>query len=274
MTVTYRLLALGPGWRVADVVCTASKNDRPFEEQHTDFCIAAVTDGTFRYRTRQGMALLAAGSLLLGNARTCYECGHEHAAGDRCLSFHFSPGHLEGIIADVPGARRLDFRQPRLPALPQLAPLLAQAEVARDEGDKEALEELGIRLAGAVASQLTGTKEQAMAPNRFDEKRVSEAVRRIEADASDPVSLAELARATATSPYHFLRTFRQVTGMTPYQFVLRTRLHRAAVSLRASDEPISAIAFDAGFNDLSTFNRRFRRIMGSAPTEFRKRRVP
>ncbi len=53
------------------------------------------------------------------------------------------------------------------------------------------------------------------------------------------------------SPYHFLRTFRQVAGMTPHQFVLRTRLHRAAVRLRTSDEPISAIAFDAGFGDLS-----------------------
>ena len=41
--------------------------------------------------------------------------------------------------------------------------------------------------------------------------------------------------------------------------------------LRRTDEPISAIAFDAGFNDLSTFNRRFRRIMGTSPGGFRAR---
>ena len=57
--------------------------------------------------------------------------------------------------------------------------------------------------------------------------------------------------------------------MTPHQFVLRTRLHRAAVRLRRSDETISAIAFDAGFNDLSTFNRRFRRLMGASPGAYR-----
>jgi AraC family transcriptional regulator len=73
----------------------------------------------------------------------------------------------------------------------------------------------------------------------------------------------------AMSPYHFLRTFRQVVGMTPHQFVLRTRLHRAAVRLRRSDESVSAIAFDAGFNDLSTFNRRFRRVIGVSPSAYR-----
>ena len=59
--------------------------------------------------------------------------------------------------------------------------------------------------------------------------------------------------------------------MTPHQYVLRTRLHRAAVRLRRSDETISAIAFDAGFSDLSTFNRRFRRLMGASPGAYRAR---
>jgi AraC family transcriptional regulator len=75
------------------------------------------------------------------------------------------------------------------------------------------------------------------------------------------------------SPYHFLRVFRHVIGMTPHQYVLRTRMHRAAVQLRLSDAPVSTIAFDAGFNDLSTFNRRFRRIMGVSPTAYRARRL-
>jgi AraC-like DNA-binding protein len=70
-----------------------------------------------------------------------------------------------------------------------------------------------------------------------------------------------------------LRIFRQVAGMTPYQFLLKTRLHRAAVRLRTSEAAISTIAFDAGFNDLSTFNRRFRREIGETPGVYRARRV-
>jgi AraC family transcriptional regulator len=96
-------------------------------------------------------------------------------------------------------------------------------------------------------------------------------LRRIAAQAHEQLALTDLAGEAAMSPYHFFRTFREVVGMTPYQFVLRTRLHRAAVLLRCSDASISTIAFDVGFNDLSTFNRRFRRAMGSSPRAYRAR---
>ncbi|MBZ9810580.1 AraC family transcriptional regulator [Mesorhizobium sp. BR1-1-9] len=273
MTTSDRIIASGPGWQVSDVVCTAGADDRPFEEEHRTFCIAAVTGGTFRYRSSQGTAMLAPGAVLLGNPGTCYECGHEHGAGDRCLSFHFSPAYMERIVEGVPGARTLAFEAPRLPPLPALMPLLAEAEAARDVAETAAFEELGLRIAGAAVAAGSGHTKKTRTPSRRDQKRVAEAVRRIEIDADQPLSLAVLARETATSPYHFLRTFRQIAGMTPYRFLLRTRLHRAAVRLHASDKAISTIAFEAGFNDLSTFNRRFRREMGETPGSYRARRA-
>ncbi|MER8573988.1 AraC family transcriptional regulator [Mesorhizobium sp. M1338] len=272
MTATMHTLASGPGWHVTDVICTAGAGDRPFEEAHQDFCVAAVTNGTFRYRAQQGTAMLAPGALLLGNPGTCYECGHEHGSGDRCLSFHFGPSYMERIVAGVPAARKLAFEAPRLPPLPALASLLAEAETARETADIDAFEELGLRIAGAAVATVSSPTHVRRAPSRRDQKRVAEAVRRIELDADGPVPLSALADETAISPYHFLRIFRQVAGMTPYQFLLKTRLHRAAVRLHMSDEAVSAIAFEAGFNDLSTFNRRFLRIMGETPGQYRARR--
>jgi AraC-like DNA-binding protein len=102
-----------------------------------------------------------------------------------------------------------------------------------------------------------------------DERRITMAVRRIEAQADEPLGLNALAREAAMSPYHFLRTFQQVTGITPHRYVLHTRLYRAAQRLRASADPVSMIAFGAGFNDLATFNRRFRRLIGVTPSAFR-----
>jgi AraC-like DNA-binding protein len=267
--LTARVLASGPGWSATDVVCTSGPRDRPYEERHETASIAAVTAGTFQYRTAGGRAVLAPGSLLLGNAGACFECGHEHGTGDRCLVFSFTPALLETVVAAVPGVRRATFVGPHLPPLPGLMPLLATAEAAREAEDAPELEELALRLAGAVAATLADVAQPAPSPSPRDERRISDALRRIEAEAHEPLALADLAREAGMSAYHFLRTFRQVAGLPPHQYVLHTRLHRAAVRLRASDEPVSAIAFDAGFGDLSTFNRRFRRVMGCSPGAYR-----
>ncbi|TIN50106.1 MAG: AraC family transcriptional regulator, partial [Mesorhizobium sp.] len=80
------------------------------------------------------------------------ECGHEHGSGDRCLSFHFDPAYMERIAAGVPGTRKLAFKAARLPPLPVLAPLLAEAETAREMADIDAFEELSLRLAGAAVA--------------------------------------------------------------------------------------------------------------------------
>jgi AraC family transcriptional regulator len=269
MTMTSRLLASGRGWTVHDVVCTAGPRDRPFEERHHWVCIAAVTQGTFQYRTTQGTATLAPGAFLLGNAGACFECGHEHGVGDRCVSFHFAPDYFEDIVTAVPGARRLDFAVPRVAPSTSLAPLIAAAETAQDDGIE--LEEVALSVAGAAVAASAATKMSATTASRRDERRVSEALRHIEARAHEPITLAALARGVAMSPYHFLRTFRSVVGITPHQFVLGERLRRAARKLRESAESISTIAYDAGFNDLSTFNRRFRRIMGVTPAAYRRR---
>ena len=172
-------------------------------------------------------------------------------------------------MATVPGARRMKFDAPNLPARPELAALLADAEVARSEGDAKELEEVALRLAGATATLTTGSPRRPVKVSQRDEKRVAEAIRLIESQSEEHLSLSDLAGKAATSPYHFLRSFRAIVGLTPYQFLLRTRLHRAAVRLRITGDAVSRIAFEAGFGDLSTFNRRFRRVMGQTPSEYR-----
>jgi len=212
--------------------------------------------------------VLAPGALLLGNDDHCFECGHEDGVGDRCLSFRFTPEFLQEVVAEIPGARGIAFTVPRLPPHPVLLPIIAAAQAARDAESAE-LEEVALRLAGAVCAALAGSPGRGRAPTRRDERRIAAALRLIEAQADEPLPLADLAGTAAMSRYHFLRTFRAVVGMTPHQYILHTRLHRAAVRLRSTTEEISTIAFAAGFNDLSTFNRRFARILGRSPSAYR-----
>jgi AraC family transcriptional regulator len=262
-------LASGPGWSVTDVVCSSGPHDRRFEEQHGLVCIAAVMQGSFQYRSSQGAATLVPGAVLLGNHRTCFECGHDHSAGDRCISFMFEPGYFEAIVSSVPGARSAAFRVPHLPPSTSLTRIFADAAAARFDGDPMRLEQLGLALAAAAARSSDGGVEHRDPPRR-DLQRVTRILRRIEIEADTPVSIGEMAQDVAMSPYHFLRTFRRVVGMPPHQFILRTRLQNAAVQLRRSTQPVLDIALEAGFADLSTFNRRFRSIMGMTPTAYRR----
>jgi AraC-like DNA-binding protein len=264
-----KILASGPGWQVKDILCQAGPETRAFEEQHSAVAIAAVSEGTFQYRSSLGAAVLTPGAVMLGAPGVCFECGHEHGVGDRCTSFHFSAAAWEEIVAAVPGAKQGKVTLPQLPPLESLAPLFAEAEAARDENDGAAFEEIALRLAGAVIGILADAPKRARQPSVRDIKRVTAIVRRLAAQPEESHALAALAGQAAMSPYHFLRTFRQVVGMAPHQYLLRTRLHRAALRLKRSRDEVSAIAFEAGFNDLSTFNRRFKKVMGVNPGAYR-----
>src|SRR6202012_2600707 len=103
------------------------------------------------------------------------------------------------------------------------------------------------------------------------EARVTRAVRLIEHEPSSDLSLRTLAREARLTPWHFLRVFEHRTGVTPHQYVLRTRLRRAAVRLSSEPSRILDIALDAGFNDISNFNRAFRTEFGVPPKHWRAR---
>jgi AraC family transcriptional regulator len=214
---------------------------------------------------RAGCFCPGPGSVLLGNAGTCFECRHEHGSGDRCLCFHFTPETLGDVARHVPGVTSAAFRTPVLQPSPRLIPLIAALESASEPAE---LEELGLRIA---AHALSGPDRRPRTERvrRRDEKLVCDTVHSIERRSEDTLHVADLAAEAGVSTYRFLRLFARVVGMTPYQYLLRTRLHRAAVRIRCTRLPIARIAFEAGFNDLSTFNDRFRRTMGMSPRAYR-----
>src|SRR5258706_10562401 len=124
-----RLIAAGQGWQVFDYVCHAGPQDRPFEERHDDVTIGAVLKGTFTYRTDTGRALMHPGSLVLGNRGACFECGHDHGTGDRCIVFRYAPALFDEIAATQAGTGRYRFGAAMLPAANRLTPVIAGIEV-------------------------------------------------------------------------------------------------------------------------------------------------
>ena len=268
-TIASRNVAEGSDWQIAEIVCRAGPNDRAYEEQHRRMSISAVVAGSFRYRAEHGEALLYPGALLLGNAGTCFECGHDHGTGDRCIAVHIDADLFEEVAASAAGSHRFRFTAASLPAMPELLPTLVGLEALNETARPLAAESLVLRVVERVGEALSGAKVKRALPSRGDERRIGVVLRHIETHADQPLDLDQLAPLANMSKYHFLRTFRRVTGLTPYQFILALRMRRAAVRLATSADPVAHVAYDAGFGDLSTFNNRFRDVFGAPPTKFR-----
>ena len=259
-------------WTVQDVLCTSGPGDQPFEEQHSRYAIAIVLAGTFQYRSPLGPALLTPGSLMLGNSGQCFECGHAHGEGDRCLSFWYAPDYFERLSADA-GVRRMSarFTVPRLPPLRALSPLVTRAALGLASPDDTPWDEFSVIVAASVARLSAGMSSDRRGWPLNAEARIVEAVRTIDRYPSGAWTLTRLARAAGLSPYHFLRTFNQVTGVTPHQYVLRARLRGAALRLVRESGSVLDIALDCGFGDVSNFTRTFRTEFGVSPGQYRQR---
>ena len=167
-------------------------------------------------------------------------------------------------IAHDAGAKPA-FAHNRLPPLRALSNLTARARIAMRE--PQAMEEVAFELAGAAAA-LAGRE-------RGGKRRcsITAAWRGCCATwpstRAAPHTVAGLARMAKLSPYHFLRSFKAVTGVTPHQWLLRARLRAAAEKLAATKAPVTEIALDVGFEDLSNFTRTFRAEFGASPREYR-----
>jgi len=140
------------------------------------------------------------------------------------------------------------------------------AERVSDAG----LDEVAIALAARFVALSSGAAREPLRPGARDRKRAVDAALWLDANAHEPLDLERVARVAGVSAFHFLRLFAAVLGVTPHQYLVRARLRRAARLLADAERPITDIAYDVGFGDLSNFVRTFRRAAGVSPRGFRK----
>ena len=266
-----RTIAAGDGWSVGEFVCDAGPGDRPFEERHEGFAIAATLAGSFTYRGERGEAALFPGALLLGNAGQCYACGHAHSRGDRCVSLSLAPEAFAEIAASAAGASRYRFAADAAPPHAALTPLVAGLESLRATAFADA--DRRARAGGGGAHRRDRRRPRAAPAARLG-ARAPARRRRGARDRNwrddEALDLAALARIARLSKFHFLRVFRRAVGATPHQYLIATRLRRAAARLSETSESVTSIAYDCGFGDLSTFNARFRAAFGKTPSAYRR----
>jgi len=251
---------------IFDYRCTAGPHDQPFAEVHDVFSISYVRKGSFGYRTRGESFDLVAGSILIGHAGDEYMCTHEHACGgDECLSFRFSPAFVETI-----GDQSAIWRTGCVPPTPELMVWGELAQAAADGGSDIGTEELGMLFAARFVEVVSGQKRKPQDVWARDRRRAVEAALWMDSHSHESIDLESAAKECGLSAFHFLRLFSKVLGVTPHQYLVRSRLRHAARLLADGGHSITEIAYDVGFGDLSNFVRTFHRAAGVSPRAFRK----
>lgn len=250
---------------VADYRCSRGPHDAPYPERHEAFSIAYVRKGTFGYRYRGQTFELVTGSVLLGRPGDEYICTHEHTCGDECLTFSFTAEPAEMIGAGT-GLWQAGCVPPTSEAMVFGELAQAAAYGASDIG----LDEAGMLFAAGCARVIAANRPRSVSAGARDRRRMVEAALWLDAQAQEQIDLETAAHAAGLSPYHFLRLFAAVLGVTPHQYLVRARLRRAARLLAEGDCSITDIAFDVGFTDLSNFIRTFHRAAGVSPRKFRQ----
>ena len=216
------------------------------------------------------------GDLFVTRSRTPYELRwrspvggeieviHIHLGVDQCLAA------FEMVYQDRAGSVEVTEFFGRDAALTHLSLACADMVSARTPGDSERVAAFTQLLAIYIAEKYTNiASEKPDYRGGLPIARLRKVEDYVGAHLAENISIEQLAELAELSPFHFSRVFKDSTGMTPLQFVIRERMLRAQQLIRETSRSLIEIALEVGYTSPSHFADVFRRTVGMAPSEFR-----
>lgn len=101
--------------------------------------------------------------------------------------------------------------------------------------------------------------------------RVEAALNYIDENITSPLTLDDIAQQAGMSRTYFCSVFKKLNGLTPWEYIGLKRMEMAKHLLRNTEASVLEVAFDCGFNNISHFNRLFKRTTGLKPLEYKNR---
>ena len=106
---------------------------------------------------------------------------------------------------------------------------------------------------------------------KHESKKIDEILVYLEQHYTRPLSLAELASASGFSASYLSRFFRKKTGVCLFEYINKLRIKQACLLLKKTNKRIIEIAYDVGYNNISFFNRYFKKILRLSPQAYRRK---
>ena len=193
--------------------------------------------------------------------------------GSRCVFIELSSELVDEAGGHSNAARRVQLR-PGPAVGDQFIPALSQALVqllSRDDRASDLLaESIGLTLATHLVQTYAFTVACNVQPRgRLAPRKLRMLDEFIDANLEHAISLAEMAELLEMSVFHFAHCFKGTSGISPYRYVLRRRIHKAQSLLCDRRLAVSEVALRCGFSNQSHFTETFRRLTGTAPRHYR-----
>jgi len=258
----------------------------PMELHTHEFCeLVLIQRGSGIHRVGTRPYPVKAGDVFVINGRRRH--GYEETSNLALVNILYNPALLataNKLLADVSGfhilfalehafrdSRGFDNRMH-----------LSLADLRQVNGWVDALEkELGEKAPGfrfqalvlfmQIVGYLARIYEAASVDTSAELVRMGKVITHLEKEYRSPIALDDVARIAHMSRRNLTRVFARVMGQSPIGYLIRLRVNRAADLLRNSSMKISAIGYEAGFEDSNYFSRQFRHLTGMTPRAFRRR---
>jgi len=199
-----------------------------------------------------------------------------HSKGEQGLiMISFEPSFLKQSIPEFIDSDNIEllphFAQPD-PLIHQIGLSLKTALQTNSPGNRFYAESLGVALV-AHLMQFYTNKKYPLEDNNIspEDAKIKQAKDYINAHLNEKLSLEVIAATIGMSQYHFCRVFKETTGLTPWQYVIKKRIELAKQLLKIPQLSIVEISHQLGYSTPAQFSNFFRKHMGISPSNYRKR---
>lgn len=230
----------------------------------SSYLLLVMLTGSLSYQTRLSRGTARAGQVLL------LDCNapHAYAAQGKCsfTFLHFAGAQSQALYDEI--VRNVG----------NLIPMASPNELHESIGELLFAMRSDHRLNEAETSALIYSMlmkllehSGASGAGSSGNPVVDRAIGYIQSHLTDKLSVEEIAANAGYSSSYFSHLFAEETGLSPYQFVVKSRIEHAQQLLKTTRQTVQEIAFQCGFNSAANFCYTFRKLVGTSPHEYRRR---